>query len=209
MEEEFYKKLKEKVRKIVEDKGGHDFSHIERVYNFAIEISEGLDLDLDVIKVSALLHDIAKEKEMNGNVKDHAEQGAIEAKKILEEMEFPEDKMEYVYKCIKFHNKPDNNSPIDEVRVLNEADGLEGIGAVGIIRGFLFLGPKIVLYDPAEKSKSVISFLKSFSNSNFFKIPKAKKIAGERIKFMKNFNKQFIREWNQEDLYNGKEKNRN
>jgi len=118
MEEEFYKKLKEKVRKIVEDKGGHDFSHIERVYNFAIEISEGLDLDLDVIKVSALLHDIAKEKEMNGDVKDHAEQGAIEAKKILEKMEFPEDKIESVCKCIKFHNKPDNNSPIiDEVRV--------------------------------------------------------------------------------------------
>ncbi len=144
MEEEFYKKLKEKVRKIVGDKGGHDFSHIERVYNFSIAISEGLNLDLDVIKTSALLHDISKEKEMNGNTKDHAEQGAVEAKKILEEMGFPEDKIESVCKCIEFHNKPDDNSSVDEIRVLNEADGLEAIGAIGIARAYTFFGPILI-----------------------------------------------------------------
>jgi len=204
MEEEFYKKLKEKVRKIVRDKGCHDFSHIERVYNFAIAISEGLNLDLDVIKTSALLHDISKEKEINESIKDHAEHGSIEAKKILEEMEFPEDKIESVCKCIKLHSKPNNNSGINELRVLKEADGLDGIGAIGIARAYSFFGQKFVFYDFAKKSKSMVDFLDSFSNLDFFKIPKAKKIAEKRIKFMKDFNKQFIKEWNQEDLYGKK-----
>jgi len=200
MDDKFFEELKERVKNIMREKGDHDINHILRVYNFGIAISEGLDVDLDVIKASALLHDIAREKEINGEIKDHAEQGAIESREILEEMNFPKDKIEIVCRCISLHNKPEYDLKIDELRVLKEADGLEGIGAIGIDRAFLFYGNDIVFYDSLGKSKNILSNLESLFNHDYFKIPKAKELAEKRIEFMKIFQSQFIKEWNQNDV---------
>jgi len=195
MEKIFYKELREKVKSIVGEKGNHDINHVARVHNFAVKISEGLDVDLDVVRVSALLHDICKNRQGEGIIEDHSEQGAVEAREILEKTDFPKEKIELVCKCIRMHNKPEKNLVLGECRILNEADGLDAVGAIGIGRFFTELGKKMKLYDSSGKSKSVMGFLQDYSGSGFFKIPKARELAREKIEFMKDFNKQFIKEW--------------
>ncbi len=194
MSDEFYEKLKEKVKKVLGEKGSHAFNHTERVYNYALLISKELDVDLDIVKASALLHDIVKHKEKNGEVKDHAEQGAIEARKILEKTNFPKEKIEIVYKCILLHNKKEDLPEIKEIRVLKEADGLEAIGAMGIARAFSYTGEEND-WDNSS-SESPLNLLINRSNSNYFKLPIAKKLAEKKIKIMKYFCNSFTKEFN-------------
>ena len=118
MDENFYNKLKEHVRTTLGKKGSHDFNHVERVYNYAIIISKGLNVDMDIVRTSALLHDISKETETKGKIKDHAAKGAIEARKILKKYNFPEEKIDAVCKCILLHNKRQELPDVKEVRVL-------------------------------------------------------------------------------------------
>ena len=187
----FFEKLREKVKTIMGEKGSHDFSHTERVYNYSILISKGLNVDLDIVKTSALLHDIARDKEERGKIKDHAEQGAIEARKILNEFNFPKEKIEIVCKCILLHNKKEDIPEIKEVRVLKEADGLETIGAIGLARDFSFNGEKS---DWSNINESPLNRLIKHSNNDYFKLPVAKKLAERKVKITEKFCNQFIKE---------------
>ncbi len=197
MPDKFFEELKEKVKKIVGEKGSHDFSHTERVYKYSLIISKDLDVDLDIIKTAALLHDIARPKEDRGEIKDHAAQGAIDARKILEKTNFPKEKIEIVCKCILLHNKDKLDIPeIKEVRVLKEADGLETMGAIGIARTFSFLGEESS-WDSSFKG-SPLDLLKNRMNLEYFTIQAARKIVEEKIKFTKLFFNQFIKEFNSE-----------
>ena len=190
----FFEELKKKVKTMLGEKGSHDFNHIERVYKYSIIISKGLNVDLDIVKASALLHDIAKSKEEKREVKDHATQSAIEARKILKKMKFPEEKIEIVYKCILLHNKKEDLPEIKEVRVLKEADALEAIGAIGVARTFSYIGEK-TNWNPSLK-ESPLNLLISRSNPNYLKIPIARKLARKKLKFVNKFCNQFIKEFN-------------
>jgi uncharacterized protein len=192
MENKFYEELKKHVKTTLGEKGSHDFNHTERVYNHAIAISKGLNVDLDVVKASALLHDIVKHKEKKGEVKDHATQGAIEARKILENMNFPKEKIDIVCKCILLHNKKPDFSETKEIRILQEADGLEAVGAIGIARDFSYIGEENVWNNSSPKNP--INELIRNSNSGYFTFPIAKKLAEEKIKITKLFCNQFIKE---------------
>ena len=189
----FFEKLREKVKAIIGEKGSHDFNHTERVYNYALLISKELDVDLDIVKTSALLHDIARDKEDKGEIKDHAEQGAIEARKILEELNFPKEKIEIVCKCILLHNKKEDIPEIKEVRVLKEADGLETISAIGIARDFSFNGEKS---NWSNIDESPLNRLIKHSNNDYFKLPVAKELAKTKTRFTNDFCNQFIKEYN-------------
>lgn len=194
MDNKFYDELKEKVKSIMGEEGSHDFSHIERVYNNAILISKGLDVDMDVVKVSALLHDISKNDECDGKIKDHTKTGAKEARKILEKMNFPKDKTDKVCKCILYHDKPEDYDDLKELRVLKEADGLEIMGAMGIARTFSYLGERkpwdVLSYE------SPVNYLKRMARVEYYKLPEAKKIAQSKIKLVNEFCKEFTNEYN-------------
>jgi uncharacterized protein len=193
MEDKFFDKLKEQVKATLGNKGSHDFTHTERVYNYSILISKGLNVNLDVVKASALLHDIARPAEDKGKVKDHAAQGAIDARKFLEKTSFPKEKIEIVCKCILLHNKKEDLQSIKEVRVLKEADGLETMGAIGIARAFSFLGDK---YDWSNTSpNNPINGLSKNLNLDYFTIPAAKELAKEKLKITKDFCDSFIKEY--------------
>jgi uncharacterized protein len=192
MSDKFFEELKEKVRVTIGEKGSHDFNHTMRVYNNAILISKGLDVDLDIVKTSALLHDISKHKEKREGIKDHAAQGAIEARKILEKTDFPKEKIEIACKCILLHNKKEDLPAIKEIRILQEADGLDAIGIMGIAREFSFVGEENVWYTSSPTSP--INELIKFSNIDYFKIPFAKKLAQEKVKITKDFCNAFIKE---------------
>jgi uncharacterized protein len=192
MDNKFFEALIKKVKSSQGEKGSHAFDHVERVYNYSIIISKGLDVDLDVVKTSALLHDISKHKEESGKIQDHAAHGAIQARKILEKTTFPKEKIEAVCKCIVMHNKKEDISDTKETRVLKEADALELTGAIGIARTFSYNGEKNT-WDESTK-ESPLSFLIEVSNSNYFQLPIAKELARERIKIVKDFCNSFIKE---------------
>lgn len=192
MEEKFYDKLKELVKNTLGEKGSHDFNHVEGVYNYAIIISKGLNVDMDIIKASALLHDISKETEKKEKIKDHAAQGAIEARKILEKTSFPKEKIELVCKCILLHNKKEDLPEIKEVRILKEADGLEAVGAIGIAREFSFNGENNA-WDNFSPNSPLSLIIKKLS-SDYFKLPIAKELAKKKLELMKLFYDSFIKE---------------
>jgi uncharacterized protein len=192
MKDKFFENLKKEVKKVVGEEGSHDFSHTERVYKYSIAISKNLDVDLDIVKAAALLHDVARPQEEKGKIKDHAAQGATEARIILERKGFPKEKIEIVCKCILLHNKKEDLPEIKEIRVLKEADGLESIGAIGIAREFSFNGEK----GHWSSYENILKPIIKNSNPNYFQLPIARQIGEEKSKISKLFINEFIKEHN-------------
>ena len=135
--------IKKDAQKFFLNVGGcHDWSHVERVYEIAKNIGEKEGADLEVIKISAWLHDIAREEEMqaNGGI-CHAERSAELSKEILEKHNIDSSKMNSILHCISSHRFKNNKVPESkEAKILYDADKLDSIGAVGIGRAFLFAG---------------------------------------------------------------------
>jgi len=139
----------QKIREIVEKKmqglpPSHDFSHVMRVYNLCLTIAKHENnVDLEVLKIAALLHDIARKEEVldsSGNT-DHAVLGAEIAEKILKDLGFTEDKISKIKHCIACHRYRGTNKPETvEAKILFDADKLDSIGAIGIARSFCWQG---------------------------------------------------------------------
>ena len=133
----------------------HDRFHIERVCNLAVRIAKEENADLNVIKAAALLHDIARAKEDEGKIADHATEGAKMARKILEEVNFPKEKIAKVIHCIEAHRfKKRMEAKSLEAKILQDADRLDIIGAIGIARVFTRGGwGNKPIYDPTIPRK--------------------------------------------------------
>ena len=136
MNEEFYRRLKEKVKKMMlnNQDNSHDFNHVLRVHNLAIKLSKSQKVDLDVIRVASLLHDLAKEKQIKRKINCHAKEGAILAKSILKRTDFPTEKIEKVCYAISIHRGGirKNDIKTKEAQILIEADTLDTLGMIGL-----------------------------------------------------------------------------
>ena len=94
MDEEFFEKLREKVLPYFGKGDGHDIDHADRTCKLALKISKGEDVDLEVVRVAALLHDVARMKETKknsiccGGDVCHAALGARITEEILMGMDF-------------------------------------------------------------------------------------------------------------------------
>ena len=120
----------------------HSIEHIMRVHKLCLEIAKKeKGVDLEVLEIAALLHDIGRQKEnedITGKV-DHAIEGAKMAEVILKELNF--SKIDAVKHCILAHRKRTNVTPNTiEAKILFDADKLDCIGATGIARNFMFAG---------------------------------------------------------------------
>lgn len=162
---------------------------------------------MDVIRAAALLHDIARAMEDEGKIEDHATEGAKMARKVLEEVNFPREKIDKVIHCVKVHRfrkgvKPENL----EAKVLQDSDRLDIIGAIGIARVFTRGGwENMPIYDPSIPPKErydgrsltsvnhiyekILKVKRSFNTST------AKEIAEERHRFIEQFLERFLKEW--------------
>ncbi len=209
MNDKFFQELKEKIQIYFEKGGSHAFDHTQRVYNMAIKLAKSQDVNLNVIKASALLHDIARLKEDNNEVKCHAEHGAEMAKTILKEINFPDNEIDKVCYAIKVHRHSKGvNAETKEAQILQDADRLDALGAITIARMFS-TGGKInrPIYRPGipfgqvhpgyESDSTIHGFhariLKITPDS--FYTEKARKIAKKRYDFVVKFLKQFEAEW--------------
>lgn len=185
----------------------HSRSHVERVYNLAMRMAKKENADLDVVKASALLHDIARAVEDEGKIEDHAAEGAKMARRILREVNFPEEKIEKVVHCIEVHRfKKNAKTESLEAKILQDADRLDIIGAVGIARVFSRGGwQNMPLHDPSIPPKEKYDGRSLTSVNHFYeKILKikdtlntstAKEIAEERHKFVEEFLDRFFKEF--------------
>jgi uncharacterized protein len=144
--EEKFKKLKNIVEKELDQEkdSTHDIDHVMRVYNLAMIIAKTENnIDMDVLRAGVLLHDIGGAKESNdssGQI-DHAVIEAEMAKPILEDFGFSEEKIKHIQSCILSHRyRTDNKPETIEAKIVNDADKLDAVGAIGIARSFSWVG---------------------------------------------------------------------
>ena len=143
MDEAFLSKLREKIKPYFEGINVcHDLDHTERVVENALMIGKNENANLEILEVAALLHDIArKEQDESRGVICHAERGGVLAREILEEMNYPEEKIKQVVHCVETHRFRKGNPPETlEARIIYDADKLDNIGAIGIARAISFSG---------------------------------------------------------------------
>jgi len=206
--------MKEKeIKKIVKDKlscAAHQIDHVERVYNNCLKLAKGENIDLEVLKLAALLHDIARveeDKDHSGKT-DHALLGAKQAEAILKDFGFPENKIEKIKECIISHRSKSGNHPkTKEAKILFDADKLDVIGAIGIARAFVWVGKNNAniyreadikeytqknlkegrIKDPTKHSPQIEFKLKTKFIKEKMYTKKGKKLAEERVEFYKKF----------------------
>ena len=193
---------------------GHDWFHIERVWKLSKKIAEKEGGNLEVIELSAFLHDIADPKFHNGD-----ETLALKiSQNFLEEIHVNAELIEqvlFVIKNISFKNRAEapENPPL-ELQIVQDADRLDAIGAIGIARTFNFGGFKNnLMYHPEikpnlgmnkeEYKKSNGTTINHFYEKllllkDLMNTETAKKIASERHDFMLQFLDEFYKEWNVE-----------
>ncbi|MEG0928097.1 HD domain-containing protein [Chryseobacterium sp.] len=191
---------------------GHDWFHIERVWKLAKKIAETENCNQEVVELSALLHDIADPKFHNG---DETIAPKI-SRAFLEQQNVPDETIEkvlYVIENISFKNRGDApENPSLELQIVQDADRIDAIGAIGIARTFNFGGFKNnPMYDPEVEPKLGMS-KEEYKKSNgttvnhfyekllllkdLMNTEKGKKMAEERHNYMLNFLDQFYKEWN-------------
>jgi uncharacterized protein len=134
-----------------EARGSHGWDHVERVVKLCEHIGPLEKCDMTVLRLAALLHDIGRSEsdKASGSV-CHAELGADMARAELEKEDAEPALVEAVVHCIATHRFRGGAEPASiEAKVLFDADKLDGIGAVGIGRAFLFAGEVgAQLHDP-------------------------------------------------------------
>ncbi len=191
--------------------GGHDWFHIERVYKNAVLIAQEETCDLTVVKVSALLHDIADAKFHDGD----EEIGPKTARTFLESENVPEEIIEHVIQIIRNISFKGGNFErtfsSKELEIVQDADRLDALGAIGVARAFNYGGFKNrALYNPTispklnmtkeEYKKSDSPTLNHFYEKllllkDKMNTERGKKLAQERHRFMETFLSQFYAEW--------------
>jgi len=136
--------LKKYVKKIYEKNDpAHDFMHIMRVYKNAEKICKLEKANRKLVLVSVLLHDIVKKTYSDKRPKSSADLSADKATLILKKLQFSENDILIVAEAIRNHSFTKGNvSASIEGRILQDADRLDALGAVGIARVFSVSGSK-------------------------------------------------------------------
>lgn len=199
------------VRQILEDDhSGHDWWHIVRVRNIAIELAVKEEANQFIVELAALLHDVADEK----LIKDE-EEGIKQIENWLTNLTVSSEDVNHIIEIIKNMSfKGGNNAPLQTIegKIVQDADRLDAIGAIGIARTFAFAGSRgSLIYDPTieiresmtkeeyrnGKSTAINHFYeKLLKLSKLMNTDSAKQMAEGRHRFMEEYLDQFYREWN-------------
>ena len=218
MERKYQKLQKIAEKQLMKADAGHDINHVMRVYDLCLYLAKGeKDIDLDILKMAALLHDIAEVKESERTC--HAKLSAKMAQKILKNLDYPQDKIDKVVHCILAHRYRKGVKPkTKEAKILFDADKLDALGAIGITRAFIWVerhkakiysnlplkkyikenlaGGKINgrIKDKTKHSPFIEFEIKLKRIPNRLHTQKAKKMAKERLNYMKSFFDRFSKE---------------
>lgn len=112
----------------------HGWEHVERVYKLAVDIAEQERADHFVVGMAALMHDLGRASQDHGT-KHHAELSVLAATEILAAYHVPSEKQEAILHAIDAHSYSRNIEPRTlEARIVRDADRLDALGAIGIVR---------------------------------------------------------------------------
>lgn len=211
--EEILNKIKQYVQEACKDDStGHDWWHIKRVYNNAMLINQKEKSNEFILTIIVLMHDLYDHKFYNGNIEEKLE----ETLKQLEIYNYlsKEDIQNITYSCANLgfsSNITEKKELSKEGKIAQDADRLDGIGAIGIARTFAYGGKKgNLIYDPSNNelvnekeykqngSKTSISHFydKLLKIKDLMNTDTAKSIAIKRHEFLENFLREFFDEWN-------------
>ena len=185
--------------KLAKNDPAHDFEYIMRVYRNAEKICKTEIGNKKLILSAVLLHDIVKIK----NQKDSAIRSAKLSEKILKENNFFDDEIKIISDAIKEHSFSKGKIPSSiEGKILQDADRLDAIGAIGLARVFSFSGsnnrPFYDPNDPFSRNRSVNDnkwaldhfFEKLLTLEKKMNTKTGKILAKNRTKILKNFLKE-------------------
>jgi uncharacterized protein len=199
-------------QKLQNAEGGHDWFHIERVYKNSLLIAKDENCDLLVVQLGALLHDIADSKFHNGDETI----GPKTARDFLKHQKVSENIIQHVIDIIENISFKGGNFSKKftsiELEIVQDADRLDAIGAIGIARTFNYGGFKNrAIYDP-NVAPNLTMTKEEYKNSesptlnHFYEkllllkdkmnTQTGKKLAEKRHEFMLLFLEEFYAEWN-------------
>lgn len=184
----------------------HDYFHLERVHNYAMEIAKNLPkkfkFDEDVLWAASFLHDIGY-KGHEQDMRNHHKYGMAIAKKWLKEVSFPNKKIPDVVEVIRLHDNfhwDENGEKTKHVEtlIIQDADRIDALGAIGIVRITYFHGEYgYPIYNPEKVPKtkkiwlnhSLLDQLKrdpmsKWQNLNF---DYSKKMSRDKYEFLNKF----------------------
>ncbi len=205
------------VKDLFSDEGsGHDWWHISRVWNTSKKIAEILEADQYIVQLAALLHDIADWKFHDGDLSA----GPNKARELLTSMEVENDVISHVSEIIENISYKgageENGIRTIEGMIVQDADRLDAIGAIGVARAFAYGGSRDrLLYDPDIDPEHHDNFEKYKRNTSptinhfyekllllkdLMNTDEGKRIAEERHRYLEDFLNQFYREWDGKDI---------
>ncbi len=213
--EQILQHLESQIKELFRNESsGHDIYHLKRVLNNALTLQEKEGGDRLIIAVSAFLHDVHRIMQNESGKFCSPKDSLPKVREILDTAELTEEQKEKILHCIEFHEEYDfseHGKTVQDIEtlILQDADNLDAIGAIGIGRTFSFGGAHDVTmwipekpfdrhtFDESEKDPSTIhhfysKLLKLKENMN---TKTAKEMASERHKFMELFLQQFFEEW--------------
>ncbi len=203
------------MEKLKEDSTGHDWAHIDRVRKLALHIGKIEGANLKICEIAALVHDLIDDKLFSDE--DAALQEVVQ---LLEKEEIEKKEMDQIVEIIttmSFSSGPQKGMSTLEGEVVQDADRLDALGAMGIARTFMYSGAKNqAMYDPAilartkpmskeeyrqGKSTAINHFYeKLFKLKDLMNTDEGLRIAEERHTFMEQFVEQFLAEWEGKDV---------
>lgn len=215
MLEEYIEELKPIVLELFsKESSGHDMGHLERTMKMALYLQEKEGGDRVIIGISAFLHDVhrimQKERGEFVSPKDSLDM----VKNILSDIELTQEQIDKICYSIEFHENYNwNGENVSDINtlILQDADNLDAIGAIGTGRAFAYGGvhnmkmyddtvPLNEEYDYKEgqiDASAIHHFYhKLFKLADNMNTKTAKEIAKQRTDFMKNFVQEFLDEWN-------------
>jgi uncharacterized protein len=204
------KKTEEFVKNKMKGDPGHDWSHVNRVRKLALHIGKKEKADLFIVELAAILHDVADHKFYGGDDKIGSKTAAQWLNKIKIDQKLIEhichiiDEVSFKGAGVKYNMKT------IEGKVVQDADKLDAMGAIGIARTFSYGGHfNVPMYIPDKKPIFHTSFAQYKKNSastinHFYEkllllkdrmhTKSAKVLASKRHKFMELYLKEFFRE---------------
>ncbi|HKU48724.1 MAG TPA: HD domain-containing protein [Nitrososphaera sp.] len=202
-------KIERQVARMLEGRDpGHDFEHITRVYRNAEFIGQKEGADMEILLAAVLLHDLVVYPKGSAKSAKSADDSADMAEKILQGYGWPKDRIDRTCYCIRTHSYSKGLVPATlEGKILQDADRLDALGAIGIARTFsvggseqrAFYNPDDPFWntgrDPDDRQWTLDHFqAKLLKLEGSMHTQTAKAQARDRTAFMEQFLKQLKRE---------------
>jgi len=174
---------------------GHDFFHVERVVKTAIKIAKEEKVDLFLVELAAWLHDVGDYKLHDGNDKSE-EMIAVFLSSLKIDSELI-SKINEIVSQVSFSKG--NSTTSKEAQIVQDADRLDAMGAIGIARCFAYGGKKQrEIWNPENPNMTSLQHFydKLLKLKDLLNTTAAKKMAEDRHKFLEEFLNEFHKEWN-------------